>query len=75
MVKSETDQQRKEATLFSSFQDEHWRSVFDPKLAGLLSELELGLGSVVRQSGAQPSAKRGRMEEDVLGMHTYIFAN
>uniref|UniRef100_A0A671UTR1 Cytoplasmic dynein 2 heavy chain 1 n=1 Tax=Sparus aurata TaxID=8175 RepID=A0A671UTR1_SPAAU len=27
--------------------DERWRSVFDPKLAGLLSELELGLGSVV----------------------------
>uniref|UniRef100_A0A8C9YIK3 Cytoplasmic dynein 2 heavy chain 1 n=1 Tax=Sander lucioperca TaxID=283035 RepID=A0A8C9YIK3_SANLU len=32
---------------------------FDPKLAGLLSELELGLGSVVRQSGAQSSAERG----------------
>uniref|UniRef100_A0A8C9YGF2 Cytoplasmic dynein 2 heavy chain 1 n=1 Tax=Sander lucioperca TaxID=283035 RepID=A0A8C9YGF2_SANLU len=54
--------------------DEHWRSAFDPKLAGLLSELELGLGSVVRQSGAQSSAERGRKEEDVLGMHKYIFA-
>uniref|UniRef100_A0A4W6FB67 Cytoplasmic dynein 2 heavy chain 1 n=1 Tax=Lates calcarifer TaxID=8187 RepID=A0A4W6FB67_LATCA len=41
--------------------DERWRSAFDPKLAGLLSELELGLGSVVRQSGAQPSAKKGRI--------------
>ncbi|XP_040902456.1 cytoplasmic dynein 2 heavy chain 1 [Toxotes jaculatrix] len=50
--------------------DERWRSAFDPKLAGLLSELELGLGSVVRQSGAQPSAKKGRMEEDVLGILT-----
>lgn len=59
---------------FTSLQDERWRSAFDPKLAGLLSELELGLGSVVRQSGAQPSAKRGRSEEDVLGMHKYIFA-
>ncbi|KAA8593993.1 hypothetical protein FQN60_004827, partial [Etheostoma spectabile] len=48
--------------------DEHWRSAFDPKLAGLLSELELGLGSVVRQSGAQSSANRGRKEEDVLGI-------
>ncbi|KAM3875467.1 cytoplasmic dynein 2 heavy chain 1 [Diretmus argenteus] len=48
--------------------DEHWSSAFDPKLASLLSELELGLGSVVRQSGAQPSAKRGRKEEDVLGI-------
>uniref|UniRef100_A0A4W6FB11 Dynein cytoplasmic 2 heavy chain 1 n=1 Tax=Lates calcarifer TaxID=8187 RepID=A0A4W6FB11_LATCA len=50
--------------------DERWRSAFDPKLAGLLSELELGLGSVVRQSGAQPSAKKGRTEEDVLGILT-----
>lgn len=41
--------------------------MFDPKLAGLLSELELGLGSVVRQSGAQPSKRRGNSEEDVLG--------
>uniref|UniRef100_A0A671UTN4 Cytoplasmic dynein 2 heavy chain 1 n=1 Tax=Sparus aurata TaxID=8175 RepID=A0A671UTN4_SPAAU len=41
--------------------DERWRSVFDPKLAGLLSELELGLGSVVRQTGAQPSTKKGRI--------------
>lgn len=41
--------------------------MFDPKLAGLLSELELGLGSVVRQSGAQPSKRRGNSEEEVLG--------
>lgn len=59
---------------FTFLEDEHWRSAFDPKLAGLLSELELGLGSVVRQSGAQSSAERGRKEEDVLGMHKYIFA-
>lgn len=51
----------------ASSQDERWSSVFDPKLAGLLSELELGLGSVVRQSGAQPSKRRGTSEEDVLG--------
>ncbi|XP_077466766.1 cytoplasmic dynein 2 heavy chain 1 isoform X1 [Stigmatopora argus] len=51
--------------------DEHWCSTFDPKLAGLLSELELGLGSVVRQSGAQPSdLKKGHLEEDVLGILT-----
>ncbi|XP_058489722.1 dynein cytoplasmic 2 heavy chain 1 isoform X1 [Solea solea] len=52
--------------------DERWCSAFDPKLAGLLSELELGLGSVVRQSGAQPSAKKGRREEDILGILTPI---
>ncbi|KAF3692878.1 Cytoplasmic dynein 2 heavy chain 1 [Channa argus] len=50
--------------------DERWRSEFDPKLADLLSELELGLGSVVRQSGGQPFAKKGRIEEDVLGILT-----
>uniref|UniRef100_A0A7N9AQM7 Dynein cytoplasmic 2 heavy chain 1 n=1 Tax=Mastacembelus armatus TaxID=205130 RepID=A0A7N9AQM7_9TELE len=50
--------------------DERWRSAFDPKLADLLSELEVGLGSVLRKSGAQPSAKKGRMEEDVLGILT-----
>lgn len=57
---------------FLALKDEHWRSAFDPKLAGLLSELELGLGSVVRQSGAQPSAKKACMEEDVLGMHIHF---
>ncbi|XP_075905861.1 cytoplasmic dynein 2 heavy chain 1 [Nelusetta ayraudi] len=50
--------------------DERWSSVFDPKLAGLLSELEVGLGSVLRQSGAQPSKRRGTSEEDVLGILT-----
>lgn len=50
------------------FKDDHWSSAFDPKLASLLSELELGLGTVVRQSIAQPSTRKGRTEEDVLGM-------
>lgn len=59
---------------FSFLKDEHWRSAFDPKLADLLNELEVGLGSVVRHYGAQSSAKKGRMEEDVLGNHQYIFA-
>lgn len=46
--------------------------MFDPKLAGLLSELELGLGSVVRQSGAQLSSKKGRTEDNVLGTHGVV---
>uniref|UniRef100_A0A3Q3WZD5 Cytoplasmic dynein 2 heavy chain 1 n=1 Tax=Mola mola TaxID=94237 RepID=A0A3Q3WZD5_MOLML len=50
--------------------NERWRSAFDPKLAGLLSELEHGLGLVVRQSGAQPSERKGHAEEDVLGILT-----
>lgn len=56
----------------STLKDEHWSSAFDPKLAVLLSELELGLGSVVRQSGAQPSTKKGHTEEDVLGMSIHF---
>ncbi|XP_054598719.1 cytoplasmic dynein 2 heavy chain 1 isoform X1 [Nothobranchius furzeri] len=50
-------------------QDEHWRSAFDPKLANLLTELEVGLGSVVRHSGAK-SFKKGFVEGDVLGILT-----
>ncbi|XP_068612804.1 cytoplasmic dynein 2 heavy chain 1 isoform X2 [Brachionichthys hirsutus] len=50
--------------------DERWSSAFDPKLAALLGELESGLGSVVRQSGAQSSAKSSRSEENVLGILT-----
>lgn len=53
-----------------TLKDEHWCSAFDPKLAGLLSELEMGLGSVVRHSGSQPSSvNRGQKEDDTLGMY------
>uniref|UniRef100_A0A4W5JP42 Dynein cytoplasmic 2 heavy chain 1 n=1 Tax=Hucho hucho TaxID=62062 RepID=A0A4W5JP42_9TELE len=38
--------------------DERWSSAFDPKLAGLLSELEQGLGSVVRRAGTEDTGKR-----------------
>ncbi|XP_056138994.1 cytoplasmic dynein 2 heavy chain 1 [Lampris incognitus] len=50
--------------------DERWSSVFDPKLSGLLSELELGLGSVVCQSRAHQPSKTNCKEEDVLGILT-----
>ncbi|XP_055023019.1 cytoplasmic dynein 2 heavy chain 1 [Boleophthalmus pectinirostris] len=50
--------------------DERWRAVFDPKLADLLSELEQGLGSVVRHHGVHPSSKKDRKEDDVLGILT-----
>lgn len=56
---------------FFPLKDEHWRSAFDPKLAGLLSDLELGLGSVVRSSGAKLSMKEGFTEEEVLGMSVF----
>ncbi|TNN71605.1 Cytoplasmic dynein 2 heavy chain 1 [Liparis tanakae] len=57
-------------------QDERWCSAFDPKLAGLLRELQLGLGSVVLQGGgARPVGggarpEGGRAEDDVLGILT-----
>lgn len=52
-----------------SLKHERWHSEFDPKMASLLSELELGLGSLVRQSGAPASRKNClRLEEEnVLG--------
>ncbi|XP_034023634.1 cytoplasmic dynein 2 heavy chain 1 [Thalassophryne amazonica] len=50
--------------------DERWRSAFDPKLAGLLSELEVGLGSVVRHSGPKHCTNKEHMEEEVLGILT-----
>uniref|UniRef100_A0A3B4BEW0 Dynein cytoplasmic 2 heavy chain 1 n=1 Tax=Periophthalmus magnuspinnatus TaxID=409849 RepID=A0A3B4BEW0_9GOBI len=50
--------------------DERWRAAFDPKLADLLSELEQGLGSVIRHHGVHPSSKKDRKEDDVLGILT-----
>uniref|UniRef100_A0AAV2J329 Cytoplasmic dynein 2 heavy chain 1 n=1 Tax=Knipowitschia caucasica TaxID=637954 RepID=A0AAV2J329_KNICA len=50
--------------------DEHWRSALDPKLADLLSELEQGLGSVIRHHGVDPSSKNNFREDDVLGILT-----
>ncbi|KAM9801492.1 cytoplasmic dynein 2 heavy chain 1 [Neosynchiropus ocellatus] len=48
--------------------DDHWSSALDPKLAGLLTELEMGLGSVVRQCGTHTVTRKGQSEEDVLGI-------
>ena len=47
--------------------DEKWSRNFDPKLQSLLSELEAGLGSVVRKqdSSLSPAAKPG--DEDNVG--------
>lgn len=42
-------------------------------MASLLSELELGLGSLVRQSGTQASRKMSPSEEDVLGRFFFSF--
>ncbi|XP_076138461.1 cytoplasmic dynein 2 heavy chain 1 [Alosa pseudoharengus] len=48
--------------------DEKWSKSFDPKLQSLLSDLESGLGSVVRQSNPSNSGKQSAKEEDVLGI-------
>lgn len=57
--------------LYASYiKNECWRGVLDPKLANLLSELEQGLGSVIRHQGVQPSSRKDRNEDDVLGIDT-----
>lgn len=48
-------------------QDEKWSHAFDPRLQSLLSELEAGLGSVLRHTHPKNSGKKTLSEEDVLG--------
>lgn len=48
--------------------DEKWSKNFDPKLQNLLSELEAGLGSVVRRSDLNFTGKKFGKEDDILGM-------
>lgn len=48
-------------------QDEKWSKSFDSKLQSLLTDLEVGLGSVLRHSHAEDSGKRSLSETDVLG--------
>ncbi|XP_030632529.1 cytoplasmic dynein 2 heavy chain 1 [Chanos chanos] len=48
--------------------DEHWSKSFDPKLQNLLTELEHGLGTVVRHSDPKQCGKRSLSEEDVVGI-------
>ena len=45
--------------------DDKWSRNFDPKLQNLLSELEAGLGSVIRKQ--DPSARRSEGSDDSLG--------
>ncbi|XP_013392185.1 cytoplasmic dynein 2 heavy chain 1, partial [Lingula anatina] len=47
--------------------DEKWSKSFDPKLQSLLSELEAGLGSVIRKQDASYSGRQGDTDEDNLG--------
>uniref|UniRef100_A0AAR2JK60 Cytoplasmic dynein 2 heavy chain 1 n=1 Tax=Pygocentrus nattereri TaxID=42514 RepID=A0AAR2JK60_PYGNA len=51
-------------------QDEKWSQAFDPRLQSLLSELEAGLGSVLRHTNTKDSGKRSLSEDDVLGIVT-----
>ncbi|XP_058887125.1 cytoplasmic dynein 2 heavy chain 1-like [Acipenser ruthenus] len=50
--------------------DEKWSKNFDPKLQNLLSELEAGLGSVVRRSDLNFTGKKFGKEDDILGILT-----
>ncbi|XP_057206860.1 cytoplasmic dynein 2 heavy chain 1 isoform X3 [Triplophysa rosa] len=51
-------------------QDEKWSKSFDSKLQSLLTDLEVGLGSVLRHSHAEDSGKHSLSETDVLGITT-----
>ncbi|KAK3531386.1 hypothetical protein QTP70_018186, partial [Hemibagrus guttatus] len=51
-------------------QDEKWSQAIDPRLQSLLSELEAGLGSMLRHTHPKNSGKKTLSEEDVLGMVT-----
>ncbi|KAG2456324.1 DYHC2 protein, partial [Polypterus senegalus] len=50
--------------------DEKWSRNFDPKLQNLLSELENGLGSVIRRSDPTYSGQNLRNEDDTFGILT-----
>uniref|UniRef100_A0A452I6Q6 Uncharacterized protein n=1 Tax=Gopherus agassizii TaxID=38772 RepID=A0A452I6Q6_9SAUR len=51
--------------------DEKWSREFDPKLQSLLSELEIGLGTVLRRSDPNYSGTKFR-EDDVRGFQFWI---
>ncbi|XP_065136472.1 cytoplasmic dynein 2 heavy chain 1 [Paramisgurnus dabryanus] len=51
-------------------QDDKWSESFDSKLQSLLTDLEVGLGSVLRHSHAEDSGKHRPTETDVLGIIT-----
>lgn len=48
-------------------QDEKWSQALDPRLQSLLSELEAGLGAVLRLGHPENSGKKTLSEDDVLG--------
>ncbi|XP_069495113.1 cytoplasmic dynein 2 heavy chain 1 isoform X2 [Ambystoma mexicanum] len=50
--------------------DEKWSRNFDPKLQTLLSELEAGLGIVLRRSDPSYLGSKFRGEDDILGILT-----
>ncbi|XP_073674385.1 cytoplasmic dynein 2 heavy chain 1-like [Garra rufa] len=51
-------------------QDDKWSQSFDSKLQSLLTDLEVGLGSVLRHSHPKDSGKRSQSETDVLSIMT-----
>ncbi|XP_064157010.1 dynein cytoplasmic 2 heavy chain 1 isoform X2 [Anguilla rostrata] len=50
--------------------DEKWSKIIDPKLQSLLSDLEVGLGLVVRRSDSEDTGKRSFKGDDALGILT-----
>ncbi|XP_029458286.1 cytoplasmic dynein 2 heavy chain 1 [Rhinatrema bivittatum] len=50
--------------------DEKWSKNFDPKLQTLLSELEAGLGTILRRADPTNKGTKFRGEDDILGIFT-----
>ncbi len=53
-------------------QDDKWSQSFDSKLQSLLTDLEVGLGSVLRHSHPKDSGKRGHSETDVSSEFSWL---
>lgn len=53
-----------------SIQDDKWSKDLDPKLQTLLSDLESGLGSIVRRQELGGGHSRGDSEQSLGGDHT-----
>ncbi|XP_053561557.1 cytoplasmic dynein 2 heavy chain 1 [Bombina bombina] len=50
--------------------DEKWSRDFDPKLQALLSDLEAGLGSILRKTFSQPGSTKTGDDKDLQGILT-----
>lgn len=58
--------------VFCSLQDDKWSQSFDSKLQSLLTDLEVGLGSVLRHSTPKDSGTRSLSESDLSSEFSHL---